>query len=291
MDKQLERQEPCSGQQMQNQFVRTHSRTFSGLIRPNDDHNANLLIFVRPSVVEMWNALDKMEGGQLHVLGSPGTGKTTVAWAWACFKAQQRNVLWANISKTKQTTTICHFSNKRMNHFQGSTKHFAYFTRKLDADFMVLDGVTSTNYKDLIGDAEEWGSKGTNRKIVVLTSQQISIPLHDFEAGAAATWSMPSWTWEEYQTACENEYFYQQVERFLPFLSPQATKQAKLTTKYNLAGNSVRLMFGTFFDDLPAEIEKQLQKVDNKENLLAGLNLLFRIALNVHAHVKHKHIY
>ena len=74
---------------MQNQVILTHSRTFSGLIRPKDDHDSNLLVFVRPSVVEMWDALENMEGDQLHVFGPPGTGESTVAWDWACFKAQQ----------------------------------------------------------------------------------------------------------------------------------------------------------------------------------------------------------
>ena len=123
--------------------------------------------------------------------------------------------------------------------------------------------------QDLIGDDEEWRSNGTNRKIVVVTSQQINIPLHDLKAAGSTRWPMPSWTWDEYRTACENEDFYQQVKRFLP---EEGTKQEKLDVKYYLAGGSARWMFGLSFAELPKEINDQIVKVQNKNDLLAGLN-------------------
>ena len=159
-----------------------------------------------------------------------------------------------------------------MQSFDVSIKSSATLKRLSDADCMVFDGVTNLNYKDIIGDAEDWMSMVKNRNIAVITSQMIIIDLHQKKTSGISTWDMPSWEWDEYVTACEDESFYEQINRFLPFLSPQATKQEKLYAKYYLSGASARWMFGTTFDELPVEIERQLRKVRDKEILLSDIS-------------------
>ena len=99
VEKKLEKQAACT---KENTYVHTNSQILGGLVG-EDGKNINPLMFVRPKVVEMWNELEKIQPRtQLHVRGPPGTGKTTVAWAWACFTAQQNNVLWVHVHKFRQ---------------------------------------------------------------------------------------------------------------------------------------------------------------------------------------------
>ena len=121
MRKKLEEQTPCT---RENGFVSTQSLIFGGLV--GNAASTKALMFVRPKVVEMWNELEKMQPSskQLHVCGPPGTGKSTVAWAWACFTAQQKNVVWVNVDKFRQRLTIYYFFNQRMQSFEGITEVF-----------------------------------------------------------------------------------------------------------------------------------------------------------------------
>lgn len=275
MQKGIEQQIACNGH---HEFVRTHSRTYSGLIGRDDDDNANALMYVRPEVVEMWSKLKELQVkskiSQLHVQGPPGTGKSTVAWAWACFTAQKKNVIWAHITKSEQSITICHFDRGKMKSFTVPVKKFEFVissqSNKLDADIMIIDGVTTANYSNIMSDAFQWKLDGTDRKIALITSQQITIPLHELQQAKILTWSMPSWKWDDYFKACQNSDFYKQVEEFLP--KQEMLKEEKLAAKYYLAGASARWMFGIAFDVLKAEIDKQLAKVENKKLLLAGLS-------------------
>ena len=110
----------------QDQFVDSNSRTYSGLIDKNDQGNDNLLVFTRKNVVNMWEALEKLKNSsknRLHISGPPGTGKSTVAWAWVCSTARLHNIVWAHMNKAG-LITICHFIKNKLRCFHSSAKSF-----------------------------------------------------------------------------------------------------------------------------------------------------------------------
>ena len=58
-----------------------------------------------------------------------------------------------------------------------------YLIDFLDADYMVIDGVTHIDSKDIIGDAQEWMDIVKNRKLAVIISHQHIIPSHEKNIG------------------------------------------------------------------------------------------------------------
>ena len=82
---------------------------------------------------------------------------------------------------------------------------------------------------------------------------------------------MPSWTWENYVTACKHEDFYKQIK---PFLSQKRTytKMDKLESKFFMAGSSARWMFSFKCSELEDEIKNHLSRVINKEWILSDVS-------------------
>ena len=267
-------QEPCV---VPNSFVTAHLRTHSGLDKCRDD----LIMFVRPKVVEMWAKLQTLRAGteNLHVRGPPGTGKSTVAWAWACFTAQTHNVLWVHINKSAGYITICHFYNKYMYVEQAGIKQFGEYIKDLDADFLMVDGIKSksAHHEGIVSDVMSWKLQNKkNRKCALITSAQVINQRHDNITASIEEWSMPSWTFDEYRAACKDPKFYNQIAEFLPPCNDdgddKATLEERLLTKYYLAGSSARWFLGTPYDVLPGEIDNQLSHVENKSLLLGNIS-------------------
>ena len=117
-----------------------------------------------------------------------------------------------------------------------------------------------------------------NRKSALITSAQIIIERHEKREACIVEWDMPSWNFKEYETACNDAKFYNQVEQFLPPCcsnedgNPPPTLHERLLTKYYLAGTSARWFLGTPFDVLAAEIDNQLSKVRDKTMLLSDVS-------------------
>ena len=263
-------QEPCVEP---NSFVTARLRTHSGLDSSRDD----LIMFVRPKVVEMWKQLENLRkpGGtqNLHVSGPPGTGKSTVAWAWACFTAKTHNVLWVHLNKSAGRITICHFFNKRMHVEQAGTNEFHDHIKDLAADFLVVDGVKRAQYDNIASAVSSWKLiDEENRKSAIITSAQIVNQRHENSQAYIVEWSMTSWTYSEYKTACEDTDFYNQIAEFLPPSCNDESLEERLLAKHYLAGSSARWFLGTPFDVLPKEIDKQLSKVENKALLLSNIS-------------------
>ena len=82
----------------------------------------------------------------------------------------------------------------------------------MDAKFLVVDGITKENYEHFVrDDAVQWQLEGTDRELVMVTSNQLLLSWQDKREAGIKTWTMSSWSLEEYFAACKNEEFYKQA--------------------------------------------------------------------------------
>ena len=54
-------------------------------------------LYIREEAVKMWRVLCG-DQSRLFVFGPPGTGKSSIAWLWACSNSKTRHILWVSLA-------------------------------------------------------------------------------------------------------------------------------------------------------------------------------------------------
>ena len=230
----------------------------------------------------MWDELDKLTSPrsrtfvQLNVVGPPGTGKSMVAWAWTCFTSCQKlnkNILWIHLNKGDNSIYLCHFRDGKMMTYQEGRNQFAATIKNIDADVMVVDGVTNKEYDSFSSSATSWRLEDASKKrrVAFIMSASVVISSQHLKIARIKQWHMPSWAWDNYVAVCDNDEFYRQVKSFLPNKTGY-TRKDLLASKFFLAGSSARWMFSFKYSELEGEIKKHLSRVTNKEWILSDVS-------------------
>ena len=266
-------------------------------------------VFLRPEAVAEWERLNKLidrgddgndhnhdnnddDGNDgrskvLHIEGPPGTGKSTIAWAWACFKAQDTNVLWIHRNEGGGSR-VCLLGAGYVVYFDFTARRQSQLGLILSlcaslvrANVVVVDGITDDR-KDLFHDTARWANVSNHHRAVLVTSAQIVVSGqfdHDY---GITTFSMPSWTLEQYQQACADDAFFEDVKRRLGWKPARdrldqaqaeaAYKADLLEDKFGQAGFSARWMFSLTSQEVADTIRTCVRRVHNYAELAAGLN-------------------
>ena len=225
-------------------------------------------MFLRPEAVAEWEQLNNFNK-VLHVEGPPGTGKSTIAWAWACFKARDTNVVWVHRTAGGRS---------RISWLGAGYVVYFDFPARLESELglvlsacallgratvVVVDGITNKR-KDLFEDTAAWANASQHRQAVLVTSAQIVFPGQFNVDRNIARFSMPSWTFEQYEQACADAAFFEAVKRKLGWkpagdrLDPQQAEPDYiadlLKNKFVVAGFSARWMFSLTSREVAAAI-------------------------------------
>ena len=149
------------------------------------------------------------------------------------------------------------------------------------ANIIIVDGITNKR-KDLFGDTAAWANESSQRRAVLVTSAQIVFPGQFNVDRNIARFSMPSWTFEQYEQACADAAFFEAVKRKLGWkpagdrLDPQQAEPDYiadlLKNKFVVAGFSARWMFSLTSREVAAAILDFVRRVHNYAELAAGLN-------------------
>ena len=218
-----------------NRLLQLHYLSLSGLHKEDD-----FKIYSRSEVIEMWHELD-VNNSWLNVVGAPGTGKSMVAWAWACHNslsgtASSRKILWVHLNKSRNMIQLCYLVKSKIHTSQhGSNQFHDAIHMMADAEVLIMDGVTKTEYNSFSASATSWMCEKENRKVVAAS---VVIAKQHLELGDVKEWQMSSWTWKDYVDACNYSEFYKQIVKFLPLTD--TTKEDKLAQKFFMAGSSAR---------------------------------------------------
>ena len=151
----------------------------------------------------MWSELDNLSSTQeierLNVTGPPGTGKSTVAWAWACFKSfgsgtkNAKSILWVHLNQGNHSIHCCHFGFGTLRCYTKGSNQIQEALSGVNADVLVVDGVTNKEYGLFSSAASTWMIKDSSRrKVAFIMSASVSIASHHLKAARIKHWRMPS---------------------------------------------------------------------------------------------------
>ena len=158
-----------------NGFVQCHHLVAGGWEGGNSQR-----VSLRPEAVAEWEQLNNFNK-VLHVEGPPGTGKSTIAWAWACFKARDTNVVWVHRTAGGRSR-ISWLGAGYVVYFDVHAMFECLLALVLSAcallaraTVVVVDGITNKR-KDLFDDTAAWANASQHRQAVLVTSPKIVFP-------------------------------------------------------------------------------------------------------------------
>ena len=231
-------------------------------------------IFVRSQVAGQWRRLQELlvdeDHSTLKVEGPPGTGKSTVTWAWACYVAQQRSVVWVHCDQHDRNMIALlgggriswwTLEPERANELVAVAKGVALW---VGATLLIVDGVTAQT-STLLTSAAQWATAIPGRHAVTVSSSQFVVRNHIARNLRLDVMTIFSWDFDEYVAACrDDDPFWEQVKVILgwvvegnrgeiddhnehqgPFVPMQEDeyKAVLIRRKFAAAGHSARWMF------------------------------------------------
>ena len=223
-------------------------------------------VFVREETLSLWKAIENavLSDRNLRVTGPPGTGKSTEAWAWACWKARdsKKKVVWFHFSNNHSSKVVIDGSLDRI-----TTGYSADIEdiKCSDGDFLVVDGVTKMESININRACFSWRKQCPGRVYMTVTSVSIPIPLQDDLEAVVSVHEVPSWVLEQYQLACADKTFYDNIKYNLntPELVPVENKDDCILSKYFYAGGCARWMFEFNMESFQMDFDSHFDKVSN----------------------------
>jgi hypothetical protein len=244
-----------------------------------ENQNAKML-FARQESVHLWTALDGMERG-LIVRGSPGIGKSSEVWAWACHSAFKKNksVLWIHVEMEIESICVileshgCYWCKCR----KAKSDVLEDLISKANVDILILDGYKSSfSTKDLVP-AMFPLNELENRKGIIVSSMAGGLVPQNFGVlrKSIRVFEVGPWTLDFFLQSCSSNDFFQTV-RFTfvenPVSSPavlgDSQVQALIEEKFYYAGGSARWMFEYTVSEIKDHVQSLLDHVDNFKDLV-----------------------
>ena len=288
----LHHQAPCDGAGGVT-HVDVGNLRMAGLVSASAPHSQP--IFLRQEAIDQFVWLHEFvagnhevdtDGGRevarvAHIEGPPGTGKSTITWAWACELARQQPVVWAHHSSDlHQASTVTLLAGGRVASFeQHGDIHSAVLAlmRWASARVLVVDGVKRETAQ-LAARAREWATADPlRRKVITVSSAQLAIDGITEGKDAITFREVFSWANADYTAACQapgGDRFWQHVKGNLGWQPPangqhrtpqeeQHYKATLLDERFFLAGASARWMFAFTTAKLRREIDVVVHRVQN----------------------------
>jgi len=276
----LHHQAPCDGANGVT-HVDVGNLRMAGLVSASAPHSQP--IFLRQEAIDqfVWlrafiagNHHVDTDGGRevarvAHIEGPPGTGKSTITWAWACELARQQPVLWAHHSSNlRESTTVTLLAGGRLASFKWRGENFDsifFLAAWASVRVIVVDGV-KREHAQLAADAREWTTVDPQlrRKVVTVSSAQLRFKSDTERTHAMIRRPVFSWAKVDYVSACADEAFWDHVKGTLGWApsaelprtaaEEEAIKGDLIRSRFFLAGASARWMFALSRDQLLEKI-------------------------------------
>jgi hypothetical protein len=203
-----------------------------------------------------------------NIEGSPGTGKSSLVWAWACSMAREEKTLWLHYNKfgNIDIATLNGFEIKFQRGYNCSIT--ALVKEIKDLDIIIADGVRK-DHKELLGPLLNWLYFNDQKRLVLVSSLELALSSEDLDH---SEFLMESWTIEEYREACKQQELLESVMTNLLKDEDDASPLLNdlISRKFYWAGSNARWFFGTNIQKSIEDINKQIRKVGDPLNILSG---------------------
>jgi len=218
-------------------------------------------MYVREEWTKLWKDLNGDEN--IFLTGAPGTGKSSLVWAWCLWRAQEETIQWIHFTRTGSVFFL-QIKNGEISYQVLEEKSVSkeFWNSKI----LIIDGARNENFKKISGKASLHAmSKG---KLVIVSSLQLDWGVEDFKLLKLKKVESPGWTLQEYQKACQDAKFYESVEENLSTDLTLKTVEEKVEEKFFYAGHSARWMFLFNVNEVMQDAQTHLKKVNDPSHLL-----------------------
>lgn len=230
---------------------------------------SSLKLFFTKQHVELWEALDKMEGGLL-VTGPPGVGKSCTTWAWLSHQVFEKgkSALWVPV---KEQRYFIYMTPTYWVKYEGKFDDICETVANSLADIIVLDGTTDKTSEQII-EAAKPQTKGRRRQRIEVASIGRKVNYGDLLFKGVETFEMCGWLKEDYIKACDDNEFYDRVKDNFRQSddNENVDKERLISQKYFYAGSSARWMFGRPVSSVIKEIKKYWKRPHDIRAALAN---------------------
>lgn len=160
----------------------------------------------------------------------------------------------------------------------------------VDVDVIILDGCTNEyEFRTFFNKASYWGGKN-KKSIFAFSSTGIKTCEEDLICYGIETYSVPSWSTVDYESALSNGTFWSLINDRISICGEQS-KAEWFENKYFYAGGSARFMF--YYDleptmaDGSSNLKCLLPKINNYLSQCSNFNDIFKIRLSSSLAVNH----
>jgi hypothetical protein len=220
------------------------------------------LLYVRDETVALWHALNDTSGSSLSIDGPPGTGKSTEVWAWALWKAQQDEVLvsWFHSNSNDMLKVLIDGKKKVITSGFLTNIHSI---EDSEGSILIFDGVTARESRTIKRACCNWRRAEGGRRFIVVSSVSTTSACQEKIEANIEEFTVGSWTFEQYQSACDDEAFFEQVKDKLSCPGPEVVedKQVLLANKFYFAGGCARWMFEFIYDIMMSDLSSHMRRV------------------------------
>lgn len=225
---------------------------------------------------EVWGALDKVVRGCV-LEGSPGVGKSTALWGYACDQSQNhaKEVLWIHLEADQNEKEIglgVQLSRGSCKHAVLSMDDIVHLLESSSVSMVMIDGFRHGKGFDKIKTLLA-PMRIPSRKTFISSSLGGGFNREDLLRKGIGLSFVPSWDLETFEKAVLNDDFFEDVKIALGFAEGEGIIEynkrcEKVATKFTKVGVSARYMFQYTEEDVIRLIDGYLAKVSSYKGLL-----------------------